>query len=273
MREAAQTQDEPTQPTSWQRVPPADADALVVGAPFDGTSGGRPRQARAPDLLRSALELAETDDGAPVWDAGDVLVDPIEPEPTLARLEATIERACAQAPSALPVVLGGEHTVSLAAVRALQPASIVSLDAHPDLWDDQHGRSIAQGTWLRRACERSDAEVVVLGARAARGAETEAMEELGVRTELPAKLPEPVYLTVDIDVLDPQQAPGVVWPEPDGPGLDEVAELVGAVAGDHELAGVDLVEVNAAGPGPTVDAAAHLLQQALAAAGGDAGTR
>lgn len=241
----------------------------MLGAPFDGTSGGRPRQADAPGLLRAAVGLHGPDgsaDARPVWDAGDVLVDPVEPELTLERIQAAFERVRSRGRGALPVVLGGEHTVSLAAVEALEPASIVSVDAHPDLWDAQHGREIAQGTWLRRAIERTDAQVVLPYARAARGGEEDAIEELDVGTQVPDELPEPVYLTVDVDVFDPQEAPAVVWPEPGGPSVDEVLALVGDLASTHELAGLDVVEVNASGRGPTVDLAARVLDRAIGAA-------
>lgn len=244
----------------WRAAGPAEAEALVLGAPFDGTSGGRPRQAEAPALVRTALGLGdEPAAGRPVWDVGDVLVDPIEPEPTLARLAAAIRAAGEDAPAALPVVLGGEHTVSLAAVEALEPASIVSLDAHPDLWEHQHGRDVAQGTWLRRAIERTDAEAVLLGARAARGGEAEAIDELGVHETVPLDLPEPVYLTIDVDVFDPEDAPAVVYPEPEGPAPEQVLAWIEQIAGEHELVGVDLVEVNATRPGPTVELGARAL--------------
>jgi agmatinase len=243
------------------------ARAAVLGAGFEGTSGGRPRQARAPGLLRQALGLhAEpTTRARPAWDAGDVLVDPVEAEPTLERIRQALARVRETAPDALPVLLGGEHTVSLAAIDALEPGSIVSLDAHPDLWEDQHGRSIAQGTWLRRALERHDVQAALLGARAARGPEQDAMDELGVATTLPADLAEPVYLTVDVDVFDPGDAPAVVWPEAEGPSIPDVLGLVERVAADRELAGVDVVEVNAPRPGPTVDLAARVLQTVLTA--------
>jgi agmatinase len=254
----------------WRSTGPREADAALLGAPFDGTSGGRPRQAQAPELVRAELGLAgASDEGTRrVWDVGDVLVDPVEPEPTLDALATAVEAAGDRAPSALPVVLGGEHTVSLAAVRALQPASIVSLDAHPDLWDHQHGREIAQGTWLRRAIETTNAEAVLLGSRTARGGEAEAIDELGVREALPTDLPEPVYLTVDVDVVDPEQAPAVVYPEPEGPSAEVVLGWIEQIVGDHELAGVDVVEVNAGRPGPTVELAAAMLDAALAADGG-----
>ncbi len=239
----------------------------MIGAPFDGTSGGRPQQAAAPGLLRAALGLAQVpgdSQGLPVWDVGDVLTEPVDFEPTGERIEAAIERARATAPDALPVVLGGEHTVSLAAVRALEPASIVSLDAHPDLWEHQNGRQLAQGTWLRRAIERTDCEVSLPLARAARGGEQAAIDALGIQTTMPSSLPEPVYLTVDVDVFDPQDAPGVVYPEAEGPSVEEVLDLVARVASDHELVGIDVVEVNASHLGPTAELGSRVLSTALA---------
>lgn len=238
----------------------------LLGVPFDGTSGGRPRQAEAPALIRQALPAARGPEGPRIWDAGDVLTPPVDVDGMRTRVHRALVSIHDAAPDGLPVLIGGEHTVSLPAVEALKPASIVSLDAHPDLWDEQHGRKVAQGTWLRRAVEALDCELVLPMARAARGEELDAIDELGVQAELPDELPEPVYLTVDVDVFDPQDAPGVVWPEPGGPTVDEVLALVGQVAARFELAGVDVVEVNAGEVGPTVDLAARVLATALAAA-------
>lgn len=264
----------PVQPTDASPAPgpglvhagPDRADAVLLGAPYDGTSGRRPLQAHAPGVVRSILDWSSTDADLAVWDAGDVRTAPVAFEPTDARLRQAIEHARSLAPEALVAVLGGEHTVSLSAARALEPASIVSLDAHPDLWDDQQGRSIAHGTWLRRAAEELDPEIVLPMARGARGDELEAIDELGVRTALPDALPEPVYLTVDVDVFDPQDAPQVVFPEPGGPTVDAVLETIETVASRHELAGVDVVEVNANQPGPTARLGARALATAMGAA-------
>lgn len=238
----------------------------LLGVPFDGTSGGHPRQAGAPSLLRQALGLTDgRHGGVPVWDVGDVRTEPVDVLRLLERTRGTLDAVHRRAPDALPVLLGGEHTISLAAVESLDPASIVSLDAHPDLWDEQHGRRLAQGTWLRRAAERLDAELVLPWARAARGEEWGAIEELGIRTEIPPDLPEPVYISVDVDVFDPSDAPAVVWPEPGGPSPREVIDLVSKLAEARSLAGVDLVEVNAARAGPTVRLGARVIQSVIEA--------
>lgn len=261
------------QPPAWRRlsaptVSPQAASASLLGVPFEGTSGGRPLQARAPGLVRQALASSKTataGEGPAIFDAGDVLAAPVEPEPTLDRIEqalAGIEELC---PRALPLVLGGEHTVSLGVARALQPATIVSLDAHPDLWEAQHGREIGQGTWFRRAIEATGCQGVLLGARAARGAERDAIDELGIHQELPASLPEPVHLTIDVDVFDPSDAPSVVFPEPGGPTVDEVLGWIHAVCTRFEVRAVDLVEVNANRPGPTSRLAARAISAAIVA--------
>lgn len=260
------TDARPTPGPSLVRAGPAQADAVLLGAPYDGTSGRRPLQAHAPGVIRSMLGWSSTDAELAVWDAGDVRSAPVAFEPTDARVRQAIEHARSLAPEALVALLGGEHTISLSAVRALEPASIVSLDAHPDLWDDQQGRSIAHGTWLRRAAEELDPEIVLPMARAARGGELDAIDELGVRTELPDALPEPVYLTVDVDVFDPRDAPEVVFPEPGGPTVEAVLETIEAVASGHELVGVDVVEVNANQLGPTARLGARALATAMGAA-------
>lgn len=259
----------PEAPT-LRRVGPGEAEVALLGVPFDGTSGRHPRQAHAPELVRSALYGSDPaarapDQGVlPCWDLGDVRAEPLAVEPTDRRIRATLDRLRSTAPQALPCLLGGEHTVTLSAVRALSPATIVSLDAHPDLWDEQNGRSVAHGTWLRRAVETLGCEAVLPLARAARGAEADAIDELGVRTEMPAALPEPVYLTVDVDAFDPEDAPSVAYPEPDGPSVEAVLTLVEGLASSHALCGVDVVEVNATRVGPTARLAAGTLARAAA---------
>jgi agmatinase len=249
-----------------QRVPPDEAEASLLGVPFDATSGRRPMQRHGPGLLRAAL-AGSGEDAVPVHDRGEVRVDR-----DVERMVERTRRAVASAREALdgPVaLLGGEHTVSLGAVLALEPASIVSLDAHTDLWPEVDGQRLQQGTWLHVARERLGCEVALPLTRTLRGDAEDEVDRPGTHLDLPADLPEPVYLTVDVDVFDPEDAPAVCFPEPGGPEPGEVLDTVREVAATFEVCGLDAVEVNANRMGPT----ARLAAGALAAALGAAATR
>lgn len=256
-------------PLSLARVAPRQADLVLLGVPFDGTSGRRPMQRHGPSLIRAALsELTEPTGEAPtlgVHEAGDVRVEPLCTDALDERTQGAIAAIVEQAPGALPTLLGGEHTISLPAVRALEPASIVSLDAHTDLWRETNGRTIAHSTWLFHAREELGCPVALPLTRTTRGEAEEAVKAPDVHLDLPEDLPEPVYLSIDVDAFDPEQAPAVVFPERGGPDPEDVLTLVEEIAGRYELCGVDLVEINANRIGPTTLWGTAALLTALSA--------
>ncbi len=272
--------DPPTEPhvtTSRPRQDPArdpvgvtfatgDPDAFVLGVPFDGTSGRRPMQRHGPELLRALWTGADPGpDPVRVHDVGDVRTPDLDAATMCRRTREAVEAIREAHPDALPVVLGGEHTVSLPAVRALEPASIVSLDAHTDLWRETNGEQLAHSTWLYRAREELACEVALPLTRTTRGEAEQIVEADDVHLELPERLPEPVYLTIDVDVFDPEDAPAVAFPERGGPAPERVLETVRDLASRYEVCGVDVVEVNANRVGPTARWAACALATALTA--------
>lgn len=267
--------EEPRAPAGLEDAPaltfrgPQGADAWVLGVPFDGTSGRRPMQRHGPGLLRAALaEIAGQHGAAPavsVLEAGDVRTDPVSTDVLDEHVQGAIATLDDQAPGALGVLLGGEHTISLPAVRALEPASIVSLDAHTDLWRETNGRSIAHSTWLHHARAELGCEVALPLTRTTRGEAEDAVQADDIHLELPASLPEPVYLTIDVDVFDPDDAPAVVFPERGGPSVETVLGTIREVAQRYTLCGVDVVEVNANRLGPTTMLGAAALLTALGA--------
>lgn len=226
-----------------------EAEVCVLGVPFDGTTIAHPLQRYGPTLVRSALRhvnryqprsgLAMTE---LVHDAGDVAVAPEFAE-TDRRVRETLADLAAENPEAFPALIGGEHTISLSAVRELEPGTIVSFDAHTDLWRSYEDVEYSHATWLYRAWEELDVEVALLGTRAWTEEVEETLEEVDPMTSLSGGLEEPVYVTVDVDVFDPAYAPEVGFAEPNGVEPTWVFERLAQVFRENEVCGFDVVEV------------------------------
>ncbi|MFP4591131.1 MAG: arginase family protein [Halobacteriales archaeon] len=251
----------------------ADPDGsryVILGAPLDATTSHRPGARFGPDLIRRAAHAQEDYDRRRdtrfserrVHDAGDVLGDDA-PERYLPFLETTLRGHVLE--GRVPVVLGGEHTVSLAGVRATEPATYVALDAHLDLRDRYRGRERSHATVCRRALEVVDRAIVV-GARSgseaewdrASAADVEVVEPEAVAAWTPTPA-APIYLSVDVDVLDPAFAPGTGTLSPFGLTPATVRDLVTHLA--PHASGFDVVEVNDRDEGQAPAVAAALVRR------------
>jgi len=251
------------------------ADAAVIGAPSDERVSDRPGARMGPRAIRAAsvgpgTNLATGVDARAalrVVDFGDAPVVPADAAATDAAIEATV-RAVARA-GALPVVLGGDHSITHPAVRGLRgdgpPLGLLQLDAHADTAPDVFGVVLSHGTQMRRLVDGGDvdpARYVQIGLRGywpgpevfawqrERGITTLPAHELratglpaGVDAAVAAVGDGPAWLTVDVDVLDPAFAPGTGTPEPGGMSSEELLFLVRELARRCTLAGVDVVEV------------------------------
>ena len=151
--------------------------------------------------------------------------------------------------NAVPVTLGGEHTITYSlvkAINAVEPVRVVWLDAHADLKDDYLGQKWCHATVARRIRELG-VEVTQAGVRSASLDEGEYAESDGVTqsslNELMDLKGERVYVTVDLDVLDPGCAPGVGNPEPGGLSFNTLKNVITTLARENEVAGFDLVEL------------------------------
>ena len=257
-------------------------DVAIVGAPFDDAVSHRPGARFGPRAIRAAsyhagalnsLQLdVEPFDWLDVVDAGDAPVTPMDIE----RAHAVIGRKVADvaASGAIPIVLGGDHSItfpSAAAVAARvapRRLGIVHFDAHADAANATWGNLRSHGTPMRRLIEEGHVDgrnFVQVGLRGYwPGPETVAwMREHQMRSHLMTEIeehgaeavvrraieealdgPEVIYLSVDIDVLDPGLAPGTGTPEPGGLMTRELLRAVRQVAGSVELAGMDVVEVS-----------------------------
>lgn len=274
-------------------------DAAVVGAPFDTATSYRPGARFGPEAIRSAsallrpyhaghdVNLAET---LSIVDYGDLPVVPGNVEATYARMEEGL--APLVEAGVFPIVLGGDHSITLAELRALArrhgPLALVQLDAHSDTWDAYFGERYFHGTTFRRAAEEGLVATELSTQAGMRGSlygpeDLLAAEELGFRVipaeELRALGPErfgaevreraggaPVFLSFDVDFLDPAFAPGTGTPEVAGFSSTEAVSFLRSLTG-LRLVGFDCVEVAPAydSPGqPTALVAANVVWEVLA---------
>jgi agmatinase len=251
-------------------------DVAVVGAPTDDLVSDRPGARFAPRAIRAAscppgphLE-AGVDAFAElrVLDFGDAPVIPADPDSSHAAIETTVTQVLAA--GVVPVVLGGDHAVTEPAVRACAaargPVGVVHFDTHTDTGTEVFGVERSHGTFMRHLVEdghvdgRRYAQIGLRGYwpgeeefswQAAQGITSLFMHDvrdLGirevVRRAIAAVGAGPVYLTVDVDVLDPAYVPGGTGtPEPGGMTAVDLLLAVRTVATELELVGADVVEV------------------------------
>ncbi|MEV0247174.1 agmatinase [Nocardia sp. NPDC050712] len=262
------------------------ADVVILGAPFDAGTSHRPGARFGPNAIRAA-DCAPWDGARPhlalrvdpltdlrVVDGGDIEMPPGDTALSMTRLREAVTAVLAV--GAIPVVLGGDHTVSLGTMRAVaaqrrpERTALLHFDAHADTDDTQFGLREAHGTQMRRLVEEGTIhgrELVQIGLRgywpapptlnwmAENGLRAYEMTEIGARG-LPVVLAEAmatvtadttgVYLSVDIDVADPAAAPGTGTPEPGGFTSRELLDAVRTVAQRVPLVGVEIVEVSPA---------------------------
>ncbi|MFC7154086.1 agmatinase [Halomarina halobia] len=260
------------------------ADYVVLGAPLDVSTSFQPGTRFGPDRVRTFSRTFDdfdhltaahfTDLG--VHDAGDLRAWDDAAE-YLDFLEGSLSDVCAD--GAVPLLLGGEHTVSIAGVRACDPATVVVLDAHLDLRREYDGNPLSHSTVVRHALEVADRAAIV-GARTGSEAEWERAGADDVTVVPPEAAGEwepavegPVYLSVDVDAADPAYAPGTGTMEPFGLTPREMHRIVRALAPD--CVGFDIVEVNDRDDGQAATLAGKLLRAfvfAHASAAGRAGT-
>jgi agmatinase len=263
------------------------ARAALFGAPLDVTTSFRPGARFGPAAIRQAswvleewsLAAGEGLEQHPFADEGDLELAPGEVEGALEAVHAAARRVLER--GLRPVVLGGEHLVTLPVVRAAADRfpglAGVQLDAHADLRDEYMGLRLSHATVMRRVAEvvgagsvfqfgirSATAEEAAFARRATRLHPFSVLEPLRrVRPELEGR---PVYVTVDVDVADPAYAPGTGTPEPGGVTAAELLAAVGELRG-LEVVGFDVVEVAPAyDPGGiTAALAAKVVREALIA--------
>jgi agmatinase len=260
------------------------ATAAILGAPLDATESFRTGAAAGPAAIRrmsdsletySAVLEADLEDAA-IVDHGDVALESVDVAGALGQIEASFAQLAES--SVLPVLFGGEHTVSLAGYRAVKrfhpDAALVQIDAHADLRAEWEGQPITHASWTHQAgVEFGFESIFQLGVRSLAREEWDAArlrvgwhnESLELPEALAAQLRDrPVYVTVDIDVLDPAFAPGTGCPEPGGATFRELLRLL------YELGAFDVVAFDVVEVAPSLDAseitaaaAAKLVREAI----------
>ena len=268
----------------------AGVDAAVVGIPFDTATSFRPGARFGPEAIRSASVLlrpyhpglgVDVLEAVSVVDYGDLPVAPGDVIGTYRRIESGL--APLVEAGVFTVVLGGDHSITLAELRALArrhgPLALVHLDAHTDTWDEYFDQRFFHGTTFKRAVEEGLVEPNASLQAGMRGSVFSASDLDDARSlgfavvpseELRALGPDgyaravrervgdrPVFLSFDIDFVDPAFAPGTGTPEVAGFSTAETAGFLRALRG-VKLVGCDVVEVAPPydGPGQTTALAA-----------------
>ena len=263
-----------------------DARIALFGIPFEGRVNLRRGADHGPRELRLASDSIETyspflgrdlEDLA-IADLGDCELGAGGPREQLARAREEIRRFWR--PGLLPVMLGGDHTATLPVIEVLAPAipdlRILQLDAHPDLREEFLGERYNYASAMARVMDVVAPErVYQVGMRT--GAREEFQRKVphlfpahlihpveAVRSLLPELQAHPLYVTIDVDVLDPSEAPGTGAPEPCGITAAELVEIVRLLA-PCRVVGTDLTEVAQAWDpsGRTAITASWILREAI----------
>lgn len=240
-----------------------EAEIVVIGAPFDSTTSYRPGTRFASSVIRKesfGLEIYSPYqdkelDTLSVCDAGDLDL----PFGNASRALDVIEEASEEILSAgkLPFLIGGEHLVTLGIFRAVfkkyPEVHIVHFDAHTDLRDDYMGEKLSHATVIRRCHDLiGDKKIYQFGIRSGEKAEFEFAKHHLIQEKFTAHTIDsavtglagkPVYLTVDLDVLDPSQLPGTGTPEAGGLSFETLRSALMKVA-NLNIVGVDVNELN-----------------------------
>jgi agmatinase len=266
-------------PPTFARLPRLDevdrADVAILGVPFDSGVSYRPGARFGPSHIRQSSRLLRPYNPAQdihpfavqqVADAGDVAANPFSIDEAIQQIETGADATLEQAAKLLS--LGGDHTIALPLLRVMHrrhgPVAVLHFDAHLDTWDTYFGAPYTHGTPFRRASEEGlidHATSLHVGIRGPLYADTDLDESTrlgfatvnctdydrrgldGVISAMRDRLGNgPVYVSVDIDVIDPGMAPGTGTPEAGGLTSRELLTTLRGLAG-LDVVGADIVEV------------------------------
>ena len=277
----------------------SDVDVAIVGVPFDTGVSYRPGARFGPNHVRESSRLLRPYNPAAnvspfatqqVVDAGDIAANPFDIEEAISSIHKSYDQLSERAKKI--VTSGGDHTITLPILRSLKAKhgaiSVVHFDAHLDTWDSYFGADYTHGTTFRRASEEGllDPEGCMhIGIRGPLYAAKDLtddkalgfqifssveFQDLGVNAaieKMKARVGNrPVYISIDIDVLDPAHAPGTGTPEAGGLTSRELLSVLRATAGMNVI-GADIVEVAPAYDHAQITgiAASHVMYELISA--------
>lgn len=236
----------------------------ILPVPYDGTSTWIKGADRGPQALLEAsfnMEFYDIETGTEVYRKGIATLPPVTEDSTPESMAEEVERRMDTLfdDGKFPVLIGGEHSVSIGAIRSAAKRypgmSVLQLDAHTDMRDTYEGSPYNHACVMARAKEVAG-NVVQVGIRSTCMAEegrnivADNVFHAHVLKRRPdwvrdvlGRLAPDVYVTIDLDVLDPAYMPSTGTPEPDGLAYRDVLDLLSAVAEEHHVVGFDLVEL------------------------------
>ncbi len=253
----------------------------ILGVPFDSTTTYQPGARFGPLMVREASYNFEKYNlfsnkviDANICDIGNLEVVPGNFQKTCLNLESVISSMLKD--GLIPLTIGGEHSISYGVINALEAhdVTIIHFDAHMDLRNEYMGEKYSHATVMRRIHDKNPAKIIQMGIRSSSQAEVDFAREKGIDYYTPQEISDdlgqmgkiigeidgPIYVTVDMDVLDPAYAPSVATPAPCGISPQELENLIFQLKG-KEIIGFDVVEVASTSVGDitSINAAKILL--------------
>lgn len=254
--------------SEYKNAPETGSAFWIIPCPWERTVSYGKGTANGPAaILAASREMEAIESGMAPGEGGFHTTPPVDcegdPETVLKRIEDIVAKAIGR--HAIPVILGGEHTVTLGALRALakasqkkhEPFGIIQFDAHADLRDEYNGDPYSHGAVMRRAVKDLGLPLVQFAVREISAEEIEVREVYGVthydayfmaRVGLPEKplpedFPRNIYITFDVDGLDSSLMPATGTPSPGGLNWRETHFILEKCAEGRDIIGLDVVEL------------------------------
>lgn len=256
------------------------AEIAILPVPYDGTSTWIKGADRGPEALLEAsynLEFYDIETDSEVYRRGIATLEPVTESSSPEAMACEVERRMTAilADGKFPVLIGGEHSVSIGAFRAMAKRyhnlSIVQFDAHADMRDEYEGSPYNHASVMARAKELG-VGITQVGIRSVAREELHNIDpertfyahnivgHSGFEEQISAQLGRDVYLTIDLDVLDPAYLPSTGTPEPGGLSYMELLRVLKHIIKHHRVVGLDIVELC---PNPAAKASDFLAAKLL----------
>ncbi|MBP1357652.1 MAG: agmatinase [Sulfolobus sp.] len=239
---------------------------IIIGIPLDITSSFRPGSRFAPSAIREYTQYIEfysirtgIDMGDIGFnDVGDIVMHPSDVEENIKRISDVTSYFAEK--GKIIISIGGEHSITVGTTRGIKPDCVLSFDAHLDLRDDYMGYKYDHACVMRRISEQG-VKIMEIGTRAVSKEELEYANKAGIAYFTPQQLRllgpreiarkiitnfrecQKIYITYDMDGIDPAYAPGVATPEPEGLEPTAVLDIISLII-DKRVVGFDVVEVS-----------------------------